>query len=63
MSVVLKLQLCCRLTQNKLPHEVYTGVAIRYLNKVSMFTEITKVYMTPLTDEEVYAYVETGEPM
>lgn len=27
------------------------------------FTEATKVFMAPLTDEEVEAYVESGEPM
>ncbi|CAG9768459.1 unnamed protein product [Ceutorhynchus assimilis] len=51
------------LTQGGLPNSVYTAVVIWYKNKIYKFTEVTTVYMVPLTDEEVTAYVETGEPM
>lgn len=48
-------------------HEVYTGVALfkagepesRGLN----FAEATRVYVYPMTDEEIRAYIATGEPM
>lgn len=42
---------------------VYTGVILNYRGKTKSFAEITKVFMAPLTDEEVEAYVESGEPM
>jgi len=51
------------LTQNDLPNSVYTGVVIWHKNQIHKFTEVTTVYMAPLTPEEVRAYVETGEPM
>ncbi|XP_050309830.1 dTTP/UTP pyrophosphatase [Anthonomus grandis grandis] len=51
------------LTQQDLPNSVYTGVVIWYKNKIHKFTEVTTVYMAPLTDKEILSYVETGEPM
>lgn len=42
---------------------VYTGVIVNYRGGVKTFTEVTKVFMAPLTDEEIDAYVESGEPM
>lgn len=44
-------------------HEVMTGVTIvdvfsgKFLNEV----EVTKVYMNPLEDREIYAYIDKGE--
>ncbi|XP_066138007.1 dTTP/UTP pyrophosphatase [Euwallacea fornicatus] len=51
------------LTQSNIPNSVYTGVVVWYKNKIHTFTEVTTVYMSPLTDAEILAYVETGEPM
>lgn len=44
-------------------HEVYTGVAILYKDKEITHAECTKVFFRPLSDEEIRAYVATGEPM
>ncbi|CAH1991929.1 unnamed protein product [Acanthoscelides obtectus] len=51
------------LTQSNLPNSVYTGVAIRYKDIIHKFTEVTNVYMHKLDENEILAYVETGEPM
>ncbi|XP_045470093.1 dTTP/UTP pyrophosphatase [Harmonia axyridis] len=51
------------LTQNDKPHEVYTGVAIWYEGKIYTFSEMTKVHMTNLTDDEIENYILTKEPM
>lgn len=51
-----------RLTQKGLPHCVYTGVAIKYKDSIERFTEVTAVYMNYLTDDEINAYIQTGEP-
>jgi len=45
------------------PHIVYTGVCIKNLQKSLSFVENTKVYMRALSDEEIYEYIATGEPM
>lgn len=42
---------------------VYTGVAIKYRDKIVKFTEKTDVHFATLTNEQIVAYVETGEPM
>ena len=53
-------------------HQVYTGVTLLYRpeGKTSAekarrktFHEVTKVRFFPLTEEEIAAYVETGDPM
>jgi len=51
-------------------HEVHTGVAIYKVNHgtdeidlVSSFTETAKVKFTTLSDEDIHAYIQTGEPM
>jgi len=48
-------------------HEVYTGVAmIKQIGNQSMvktFVEETKVFVYPMTDDEIYTYIETGESM
>lgn len=51
------------LTQSDIPNYVYTGVVINYRGKIKSFTQISKVFMATLTDEEIEAYVDTGEPM
>ncbi len=43
-------------------HEVYTGVYIARPGRVSVFHDRTEVTFYPLTDEEIRAYVATGEP-
>ncbi|KAF7280382.1 hypothetical protein GWI33_006113 [Rhynchophorus ferrugineus] len=57
------IQCITDLTRGGLPNSVYTGVVIWYKNNVHTFTEVTTVYMVKLTDEEIAAYVDTGEPM
>lgn len=54
-----------RLTGNNLisSHTVYTGVVILYRGESISFTETTKVFMEKLSEEEILAYVETGESM
>ncbi len=44
-------------------HYVHTGVAIMSREKVVSFTTVTKVEFYPLTEEEIEAYIATGEPM
>lgn len=43
-------------------HSVFTGVAIVSANGYVAFAEETKVTFWPLTDEEIDAYLDTGEP-
>ncbi|XP_030761096.1 uncharacterized protein LOC115886165 [Sitophilus oryzae] len=57
------IQCISDLTRSGLPNSVYTGVVIWYKNKIHKFTEVSTVYMAKLTEEEVIAYVDTGEPM
>ena len=42
-------------------HHVVTGVCLCYNGKSYSFKEITKVEFYPLTDEEISAYIMTGE--
>lgn len=44
-------------------HFVYTGVCILDGRQEISFVEATKVRMRRLTDEEIVAYVKSGEPM
>lgn len=48
-------------------HEVYTGVTFVYNEndkiKIHSFNECTKVTFYAMTDKEINAYIETGEPM
>lgn len=51
-------------------HEVHTGVAVYKINHgteeivlVSSFTETAKVKFTTLCEEDILAYIQTGEPM
>lgn len=42
---------------------VYTGVAIKYGDKITKFTEKTEVVFGQFDDAHIQAYVDTGEPM
>ena len=48
-------------------HSVYTGVTIIYHGAdgdvIRTFACETKVYVYDMTDEEIWAYIDTGEPM
>ena len=44
-------------------HTVYTGVCVRTAAEKHVFAERTDVTFYPLTEEEIRAYVATGEPM
>lgn len=46
-------------------HEVYTGVALLVAGEVRerVFATETKVYVAPMNEEEIAAYVDSGEPM
>ncbi|GLC81291.1 Maf family protein [Lacrimispora brassicae] len=48
-------------------HQVYTGVTLVYCgqkgNKVRTFVEKTDVHLYPMSEEEIKAYSDGGEPM
>ena len=44
-------------------HEVYTGVAILNGTTTKVFHSKARVKFRPLSDEEITAYIGTGEPM
>jgi len=44
-------------------HCVYTGIALLTGDRHVTQAEKTDVYFRELTDDEIFAYVETGEPM
>ena len=44
-------------------HEVFTGVTVRYRGKCLTASAATSVLFRTLTDDEITAYVATGEPM
>ena len=44
-------------------HDVYTGVAVSFGGRMLRACQRTAVYFRELTDEEIRAYVATGEPM
>lgn len=53
-----------RLLQGK-SHEVITGVTVllREQQKMINFAEVTTVHVFPMSEEQMKAYVESGEPM
>ncbi len=55
----------CRMLRmlSGIEHEVITGVCIAVGEKIDNFAVTSKVKFYDLTDEEIEAYVETGEPM
>lgn len=44
-------------------HNVHTGVAVHYGDRVFSGTHTSRVTFRKLTDEEIYSYIDTGEPM
>ena len=44
-------------------HFVYTGIAFAYRGEIYEHVEETTVWMDELSDEEIVAYIATGEPM
>ena len=44
-------------------HTVFTGVTIINARGKRSFTSATDVYFYPLSDKEIWDYIETGEPM
>lgn len=44
-------------------HSVFTGVTVIAPNEECTFSVETRVKFLPLTDEQVYNYIATGEPM
>ncbi len=44
-------------------HEVYTGIAVCVGERELTHAECTKVWFRPLTQAEIEAYVDSGEPM
>lgn len=44
-------------------HTVYTGVCLKTPNKEVKFYESTKVKFGDITEEQIHAYVATGEPL
>ena len=43
-------------------HSVYTGVTVKSSEKKCVFAVKTDVLFYPLTDDEINAYIATGEP-
>ena len=44
-------------------HEVFTGVAVTSQGVTVSAVDVTEVRMLPMTEDEIYTYVDTGEPM
>ena len=44
-------------------HQVMTGVTVLQGEKAVTVTEITEVSFRPLTDQEIWDYIATGDPM
>lgn len=44
-------------------HNVHTGVAVHYKGKVHSGVATTAVYFREMTDEEINAYIDSGDPM
>ena len=44
-------------------HNVHTGVAVHYKGRVASGTDTSSVTFRALSDEEIDAYIATGEPM
>ncbi len=44
-------------------HNVHTGVAVHYCGRVISGVDSARVKFKPLSDEEIYSYIDGGEPM
>ena len=44
-------------------HTVCTGVSVRRGETSELFAVSTRVFFRPMTDDEIRAYIKTGEPM
>ena len=44
-------------------HTVCTGVSVRRGETSELFAVSTRVFFRPATDDEIRAYIKTGEPM
>ena len=44
-------------------HNVHTGIAVHYRGRVISGVASARVKFKPLSDEEIYAYIDGGEPM
>jgi septum formation protein len=44
-------------------HDVFTGIAVRRGDQISSMVDVTQVEMLAMTEDEIDAYVSTGEPM
>lgn len=44
-------------------HEVLTGVCVKWPKGISCFVEKSEVTFAPLTENQIRAYIATGEPM
>ena len=44
-------------------HQVITGVALTLHGAERVFSEVTEVEFAPMTEEEMQAYVASGDPM
>lgn len=42
-------------------HEVMSGVGVIYKDKIYNFVEVSKVYFKDLSDEDIYAYIDSEE--
>lgn len=44
-------------------HSVFTGVTLIHNDTAETFAVETKVHVMPMTDEQIYAYIDTKEPI
>ena len=44
-------------------HQVYTGIGVFYQGKICLEALATSVRMAAMSEDEISAYIETGEPM
>lgn len=44
-------------------HNVHTGIAVHYAGRVISGVASARVKFKPLTDAEIHAYIDSGEPM
>ncbi len=44
-------------------HTVFTGVCLKYRDKTALFHEVSEVEFCDMSEEEIYSYIATGEPM